>query len=59
MKDQQSNNDFDTANVWRTAQERRGEDLGSWLSALIEKRRLQTKAKDPVPTYPVGHVRPI
>ena len=59
MNDQQDRTDFDTADVWRAAQERRGEDFGSWLGAFIEKRRLQTKAKEPVPAYPVGHVRPV
>ena len=59
MNDQQNRTDFGTADVWRAAQERRGEDLGGWLGAFIERRRLQAKAEEPVPSYPAGHVRPI
>jgi hypothetical protein len=36
----------DLAEVWRTAQQRRAEDIGAWLGQLFERRRRLKVADD-------------
>jgi hypothetical protein len=36
---QSENTEFDFAQVWRTAQYRRADDVGPWLERLLEKTR--------------------
>jgi hypothetical protein len=43
----------DFAEVWRTAQQRRTEDIGAWFGQLFERRR-RLKAADAGATYPKG-----
>jgi hypothetical protein len=43
----------DFAEVWRTAQQRRAEDIGGWLGQLFERRR-RLKVADAEATYPKG-----
>jgi len=42
----------DLAKVWRTAQQRRAEDIGAWLGQLFGRRRL--KVADDGANYPKG-----
>lgn len=58
MKTEQDKTDFDTAAVWRNAQQRRAEDLVTWLSALPAKQ--PAKANEAALAYPAaGQPRPI
>lgn len=41
------------AEVWRTAQQRRAEDIGGWLGQWLERRRL--KRVDDGDTSPKAH----
>jgi hypothetical protein len=43
----------DLAEVWRTAQQRRTEDIGGWLGQLFERRR-RLKVADDGAKYPKG-----
>lgn len=53
MEREEDKTEFDTAEVWRKAQRRREEDIGTWLGNYFEKRRL--RAADAVASYPEGH----
>lgn len=46
VNSEQDKIDFDTADVWRTAQQRRADDLSRWLGIFLEKRRLKAEAED-------------
>jgi hypothetical protein len=43
----------DLAEIWRTAEQRRAEDIGGWFGQLFERRRL--KVADDGAKYPHGH----
>ncbi len=43
----------DLAEVWRTAQQRRAEDIGAWLGQSFERRR-RLKVADEGTLYPKG-----
>lgn len=56
MEREQDKIDFDTATIWRMAQGRRKEDIRTWLTNFLERRRL--KASDAAAPYPEGHPAP-
>ncbi len=41
------------AEIWRTAEQRRAEDISGWLGQLFKRR--QTRAADGKAAYPQGH----
>jgi hypothetical protein len=45
------------AEIWRSAEQRRAEDLRGWLGQLFEQRPW-LKASDAGRTYPPGHPAP-
>jgi hypothetical protein len=46
----------DLAEIWKSAQHRRTEDVGGWLAKYIAKRR-SLKSRDDRPQYPQAQVR--
>ena len=47
--------DFDAAEIWRTAQQLRAEDMSAWLRIYFERRRQRAaKARDDA-SLPEGH----
>ena len=44
------------AEVWRSAERRRAEEISGWLGQLFERRRL--KVADSAAIYPKGHPAP-
>jgi hypothetical protein len=56
MEREQDKTDFDTADIWRRAQQRREEDIGTCIANYFEKRRL--KAASTTAPYPEGHPVP-
>ena len=40
--------------IWRSAEQRRAEDIGAWLSYFFEQRRRQ-RASDTETPYPQGN----
>jgi hypothetical protein len=44
----------DLAEIWRSAQQRRAEDIGAWLGHFFERRR-RLKASDTGVSYPEGN----
>jgi hypothetical protein len=61
MQHEQDKADFDTAEVWRNAQQRRADDLGALFGDYFAKRRPEGEAKaaDTGPSYTAGQPRPI
>lgn len=61
MPAEQDKTDFDTAEVWRSAKQRRADDLGALLGGYFAKRRPEdeTKAADTGRSYVAGQPRPI
>jgi hypothetical protein len=56
MEREQNTTDPDgLAEVWRTAERRRAEDLGVWLSQWVEQKR---RLKSPMPTDPPPNPNP-
>jgi hypothetical protein len=42
------------ADVWRSAEQRRAEEIGAWLGRVFEKPR-RTKVREVDAAYPEGH----
>jgi hypothetical protein len=59
MKHEQDKTDFDTAEVWRNAQQRRTDDLGTLLGDYLAMRRPKAGAPEKGPSYPAGQPRPV
>jgi hypothetical protein len=58
MEREQNNTDPDgLAEVWRSAERRRMEDIGAWFSQWFEQRR-RLKVSDAPTTYPRGRPTP-
>jgi hypothetical protein len=51
MEREQNNTDPDgLAEIWRSAERRRAEDMGAWLSQWLEQRR---RLRSPMPRPPI------
>ena len=44
----------DLAEVWRSAEQRRAEEIGAWLGRVFQRPR-RAKVRDLDATYPEGH----
>jgi len=59
VKHEQGNIDFDTAEVWRNAQQRRADDLGALLRDYLARQRTEAGASEKGPSYAAGQPWPI
>ena len=53
-REQKKTDPDDLAEIWRSAEQRRTEDIGAWLGHYFERRR-RLKASDTEASFPEGN----